>query len=150
MNIQSLTLKVKAVNRANKYANELSRQLIDIFTPFVGQKVIKVGGLISKYEKLLPEFPNDLPTRVYFRRSDYVLCWSIETCEQLDSFGCVYHEVTINIGEITHSVLTQIYSPCNHREDFSVAEVCEKRKIYDEAYEALQQAKNNLYPFDEY
>ena len=63
--------KVKAVNRANKEAIKLYEQLAPIFAPLVGQQVMKgTGGLLAKFQKLLPELPNTSSLSIHRHLSD--------------------------------------------------------------------------------
>lgn len=71
-----LEAKVKSVNQAHKYANELRPILTELFRPLVGEKVEKADGqLLEKVKKLLPAFPCTPQLNVYKLASSYSLAW---------------------------------------------------------------------------
>lgn len=71
-----LEARVKAVNEAHKYANELYGTLVAIFRPLVGQQIEKQGGdLLAKVKKLIPEPPHSANLRVWKTSSAYSLAW---------------------------------------------------------------------------
>jgi hypothetical protein len=147
---ERLRAKVAAVNRAHKYAIEIQPELIAIFAPFVGQKVMKIGGLMEKFKKLLPEFPNTVPLSVYRHVSDYSLAWTVKTCESYGEHSCLYYEVTVYIGDLHHGVLTKVSNQSyEFRTDYTKQEIEEKRQQYQKAKRAADDARNNLYPFGE-
>lgn len=147
-----LAAKVKAVNRANGIAHELFPVLTAIFAPLVGKQIIKAtGGLLAKYEKLLPEFPNTGYLRVYRHQSEYSLAWTVNTSEH-DSINTVlYHEVTFYVGELRGGVLERLSPhPFVGRTDYTEHEIQEKRARYEAAKKAADEARSDLYPFGEY
>lgn len=146
-----LSAKVRAVNNANKTANRLCRELIEIFKPLVGTKVRKEDGLTIKCKSLLPNIsrisnPN---LHIYFRLSDYTLNWVVRATEYTEYYTSC-HEVSCTIGELHNKVLTKMVDePCQYREDYTVEEILEKRRICWEARRCFEEAQSNLYPFGE-
>ena len=141
--------KVKAVNRANKEAIKLYEQLAPIFAPLVGQQVMMKGGLLAKFQKLLPELPNTSSLSIHRHLSDYYLGWTVKTSEMVDDTSCLYHEVTVQIGTLNHGVLESITSPFTGRTDWTLEEIEKKRETFRAADKALSDARSALYPFGE-
>ena len=88
MNNEILETRVKGVNNAHKYGNELYHILRKVFKPFIGQKVIrKTGGLMKKIQDIIDslKFPNSVSISVYRNSfSDYSLSYVVKTCETLN------------------------------------------------------------------
>ncbi len=148
-----LAAQVRAVNRANDYANKLYPTLAAFFRPLIGDKVTKSdGSLLQKFEKLLPEMPHTREVTVYYHRSDYSLAWTVKTCENVEQAEtCVYHEVTVYVCDLRNG---RIEKMSNHfgalRTDYTVEEIESKRencRILEKAYSA---AKSALDGFGEY
>lgn len=148
MRAMRLVAKVKAVNRAHEYAHKLYAQLVPIFKPLVGQKILKADGtLLAKYDKLLPELPCFGNLRVYRHKSDYSLGWTISTDETDSPHTCLYYDVTVYIGRLSRGVLESIEEPFNGRTDYTVEEVDQKRAAYTEAQKVADACKSALHPF---
>ena len=147
----ALEAKVAAVNRANAAANELYPQMVAIFSPLVGRRLDKAsGGFYDKIKKLLPVLPNTQQLQIFRSSSNYALGFTVKTCELNPPHGCFYHEVGVNIGSMTHGVLTdmQTYSP--RRSDYTVEEVLDLRAQYIVKKNAAQQAYSAINEFGEY
>lgn len=146
---KDLEAKVKAVNRANEYANKWYRILRPIFEPLVGTKILTVNGsLTNKVEKLMPELPCGV--HVYKCPSDYRLTWNVQTCESIPPYGCCYHETPVTIGNLDGQILKEIVDFKDCRTDYSAAEVERLRAEYKKAKEAADEALYALFPFGEY
>jgi hypothetical protein len=146
--MKSTTAKVKAVNAANAYGIELYKQLVPIFTPLVGEKIFKAsGGLLAKYEKHLPEFPNTVPLSVYRNMSDYSLAWVVKTCEMVGEYSCLYYEALVYIGGLRNGVLEDISGPFEGRTDWTVEEVLVKRENLKNAEAIVSAIRSFLHPF---
>ncbi len=136
--------------------NKLFDELAGFFRRLVGQKILKVDGtLLQKHANLLPELPCDHPRlHVYRRSSDYSLAWVVKACEQIgDSHGCVYEEVTVDVGSLNGQTLESVRADEDFgpfREDFSVAEVEEKRRVFVQKRKEFERARSDLYPFGEH
>lgn len=149
----ALAAKVKAVNKANAEAAKLLPKLVEIFRPLVGQQVLKAaGGLLLKVEKVLPEFPDTHGLMVYRHSSNYNLAWTVKTCENIEgTHGCLYHEVTIYVGNLNGCVLTDLNTTqMELRTDYTVEEIEAARKKYEEVRRIADEARSALYPFGEH
>jgi len=154
MSNEVLETRVKGVNNAHKYGNELYRILVKVFKPFIGQKVIKkTGGLIQKVQRAIDSLnlPCSVPIQVYRNSfSDYSLSYVVKTCETLNQ-RAYYYEVSIYIGNIENGILKDIDYPFpNFKTDYKAETIRENRKIYKELQEKADKAKSNLFPFDTY
>lgn len=150
--VEKLTAKVAAVNRANEYAARLYAVLAERFAPLVGQKILKVdGGLLGKYAGLVPELPSEPSIHVYRHSSDYSLAWTVKTCEFMPPHSCMYHEVTVYVGDLRGQTLEKMtLHPFSGRTDYSVEEIMGKRAAYESAKRVADELRGDLYPFGEY
>lgn len=149
--VEKLTAKVAAVNRANEYAARLYAALADNFAPLVGQKIIKADGtLLAKYEKLLPVLACSPDLHVYRHSSDYSLAWTVKTCEFMPPHSCMYHEVTVYVGDLRGATLEKMtVHPFTGRTDYSVEEITGKRLAAESAKKVADELRSDLYPFGE-
>lgn len=149
--VEILTAKVAAVNRANEYATRLYAALVEQFAPLVGQKILKADGtLLAKYAGLVPNLPCTPDLHVYRHSSDYSLAWTVKTCEFMPPNGCMYHEVTVYVGDLRGQTLEKMaIHPFAGRTDFSVEEITGKRAAYESAKRVADELRNDLYPFGE-
>jgi len=150
--VEKLTAKVAAVNRANEYAAQLYTVLAERFAPLVGQKILKVdGSLLGKYAGLVPELPSKRDIHVYRHSSDYSLAWTVKTCEFMPPHSCMYHEVTVYVGDLRGQTLEKMtIHPFSGRTDYSVEEITGKRAAYESAKRVADELRGDLYPFGEY
>tara|TARA_Y100000034_G_scaffold136029_1_gene210362 strand:- start:1741 stop:2220 length:480 start_codon:yes stop_codon:yes gene_type:complete len=146
-----LKARIIARNRAGKRGNEIYAELIEIFRPLVGTKILKVdGGFLQKVAKLLPEFPYSRGLQIYRHSSDYSLAWCSKACEQIEGAECcTYEEVTVYIGSLKGTTLESLQDAPDFREDFQAAHVEHLRKVYDDAKKAADDARSALFPFGE-
>jgi hypothetical protein len=149
--LQELTAKVAAVNKANAYALELYDKLAPLFTPLAGKQIFKATGeFLAKVQKLLPELPCTVPLSVYRRSSDYMLAWTVKTCESIPPHSCTYHETTVYVGTVHHyAFLTEIAAKPDLRTDYTVEEILAKRETFAAARKIADEAKSALHPFGE-
>ena len=154
---KTLEAKVIAHNRANEVANELHPKLVEIFEPYLGQKITKKdGGLLKKIADQLPEsryhdaYPS--PTVMfYLNNSNYSLSFTVKTCAQiLDSHGCVYAESTVYVGRFQDGEFSEITPLDTKRTDYNADEVTQLREAYKVAERAARDAESKLYPFGQY
>ncbi len=147
-----LIAKVRAVNAANAYANELYEKLKDVFVNFIGDRIEKANGeLFEKVKKCLPKFINTHNLSVYRHMGNYALVYVVKSCEMIPSEeSCIYHETSLYVGEMRDGVLVKLCSSPNNRIDYTVNNVREKRLEYEKAKKIMDAAKNELYPFGEY
>lgn len=148
---EPLAAKVKAVNRANEYANDVAQVLAKFFQPYVGQTIIKAdGSLLAKIEKKMPVFANNNSLVVLFRRGRD-LDFEIKACENIvGTYQCVYHHAYITVGDMRGGELLSIRMPNVHRCDYTVEGVLAAGEAVREARSALSTAQGNLEPFGEH
>lgn len=149
--------RVKAVNRANDYANKLYVALRAIFEPLVGQQVTKKDGtLLAKIQKLMPELPSTHNLHVYRYSSEYSLVWVVKTSEPDDGSDgsgphtVTYHETSVYVADLKSGVVGRIYDPPNFRTDYKLEDVLALRAKYEQAKKLADDARSALHPFGEY
>jgi len=147
-----LEARIRAVNRANAYANELSAKLKELFRPFVGQKVLKADNtLMEKYKKVLPKFTCTPNLSVYRYTSEYSLVFIVKTCEGDNNGHAYYHETSVYVGELQNGFLTKVGDePLNLKTDYTAADITAKRQAYNAAKRLADEALSALHPFGEY
>jgi len=143
--------KVEAVNAANEHANKLYAELVKIFEPLVGQKILKADGtLLAKVQALLPEFPCT-PSLMVYNVSDYSLAWTVKTNAMVGDSSCLYHETTVYIGELSNgNTLAKITPPQEHPTGYKAEDVEELRAKVKAAKERYENLKSKLFPFGEF
>ena len=148
-----LQAKVEAVNQVNAEINRIAPLFREAVKPFIGKKVLKVGGFTEQLKKVFPEIK---AWQWYRHCSDYSLSITIRACTSYDStretncFAC-YHENTFYFGDVENQVLTKVdenFTPLKC--DYTVEEIQEKRKNLEIAQDALRKAESALYPFPRY
>ena len=147
-----LSAKVIAVNRVHSVANDLYPKLVEVFKPYVGEKILKHDGSFLKKIEGIASFVDmrDMHNMHNFRiNSDYNLAWTIKTSEKDSATTCLYYSVGLYIANISNGVLTDIMNADQRRTDFTVEEVEEKQRLLKEAYKAYDKAKSALFPFEE-
>ena len=151
-----LETRVKAVNRANAYVNEIAPQLLAVFAKFVGQKIIKSDGhLTGKVQKCVDglNLTNTNKLAVYFEKTRPFVRFTVKTCENYpDGRGGIayYHQTGINIGwysDADPSVLTGLYEFESRKTDYDAKEIEALRTAYKNALKAVNEAENALSPF---
>jgi hypothetical protein len=149
-----LEAKVKARNTAVEYGISLYKQLVEVFEPLVGQKILKVDNdLLAKVKANVPKF-DDLPEGIsIFRRFAAVnaIAWTVKVRVPVeDDEIWVYQEVTVYVADMEGQTLTKINNPFEGRTDWTADEVEEKRRAYKEAKKKADEAHSALYPFGEH
>ena len=148
---QKLAAKVKAINKAHKYANELWPTLAEMFRPLVGERITKVDGtLFAKIVKDFPKFTNTHDLQVYRHGSNYSLAWTVKTSEMDSLNTCCYYETTLYVGDIDNGVLTKMSEPYTARTDWTSEEVVALRLDYKEKKKLADNALSALCNFGEY
>lgn len=146
--MNDLKYLVKAVNRANEWANELNETLHKLLVPFVGTKVLRVDGTFTANVKaILPSIPYDNTKSTYWGNTKYSVYLHVKVCESVPPGTCVYHDTAIHLGELREGVLISLSSPTTRRTDWTVEEVLGKRDAYQKARQALDDCESALYPF---
>ena len=147
-----LEARVKGVNAANAFANELYPRLVSVFGSFIGEKITKVDGdLMQKVVKGIESlaFPNTVKISVYRYRSDYSIVYVVKTCEQVDGIA-YYHESSVYVGEMSNGVLTKLCNPPALKTDYNADVVAGLRVKHEAAKKAASEAESALFPFGEY
>lgn len=153
---EQLEAKVEAVNLAHDVGNKLYKELMLVFSPLVGQKILKADGtLLAKYAALVPPMPSNFMLHIYKLASEYSLAWVIRASVNNPNGAQASHECTVYIGNIyKHSVLNGLYDGVNGsmfegRSDYTADEILCKRQKFAEAQKAFEDAKRALFPFHE-
>ena len=149
---ERLAAKVEAHNILHEAANSMYEQLVPIFKPLLGCKVIKADGyLLSKIKETVAATVSLKDTRVHFwqhtTRTD-TLAWSVKSCVNANGRG-YYAETVVEIGELAGSVLRGIRVHPNFRVDYKVEEIEAAREAYAAAKKAADTAYSALFPFGE-
>lgn len=147
-----LAARVKAINTANKVANELHPQLLAVFSPLVGHKILKADGtLLAKIGALLPAMPDDYrKIRVHRDSKNYSLRWEVTVNEHWCETTVIYATANVYVGDLINGVLTMLSDARTYRTDYTVEEIQQKREAYKAAQKIADDAKSALAPFDEY
>jgi len=154
-NLNKLTAKVNAVDRANRCAEEIYPLLANALRPFVGEKVLKQNGVLTKkVEDALPSLPQThgiQSTSVHFHFSKWALCWIVKTCENIEgTCTYLYHEVAVYVGEVKDSILTKLCNPPEHYPTYTVKEVANLIQRVEEAKNKYEELRSSLYPFENF
>jgi hypothetical protein len=148
----SLPARVEAVNLANSYANSLYPKLIEVFTPFVGQKIItQSGSLFNKIQNLVDklELPNTSRISVYKNICRYSLSYVVKVCIVYNEIAH-YHESYFYVGEIRENFLTKICDGPEYKENYTEEGIRQARLDYENAKKIADEAESKLYPFGQY
>jgi spore coat polysaccharide biosynthesis protein SpsF (cytidylyltransferase family) len=149
----ALKARVRCVNKANQYANELYPRLVEFFKPYVGTKIETAEGqLLRKIKEKLKtlNLPNTVALQIYQLSSRYALAFVVKTCEVLNGESN-YYETTVYVGKMDHGVLAAIEERHGSaRTDYKAEEVIAARQAYAIAKAAVSEAHGRLFPFGEY
>jgi hypothetical protein len=148
----ALECRVEAVNLANSYANEFYPKLVEVFTPFVGQKIYTQNEYpIKKIQHLVDNLslPKTPKIYIYDRTTTYSLSYVVKVCIVNNGIAH-YHESYFYIGEIQNGVLTKICEKEEFKTDYNAKDVEQARLEYQEAKRLASEAESKLFPFGEY
>ncbi len=143
-----LEAKVEAVNQVNAEINRVAPLFRAAVKPFIGKKVLKVGGFTEQLKKVFPEIK---AWQWYRNGSDYSLSITIRACIGYGEHFACYHDNSFYFGDVDKQTLTKVdenFTPLKC--DYTAEEVREKRKAVEIAQDALRAAENALYPFPRY
>jgi hypothetical protein len=143
-----LAAKVAGQNRVNAEANTLERELVEIFRPFIGKKILTHGGLTAKIKPLIPK--RELPFRLWRAPSSYTLSWKLDVTEHDSEHSVCYREAWIHVGKLNGYTLESLCDPQTRRTDYTIAEISDKRERLKQYEEAYRQARSALDGFGEY
>ena len=144
-----LAAKVFAVNAVNAEINRIAPLFLEAFRPLVGQKIMKVGGVMEKFAKLIPARSPSIH-HFYRNPSDYTLSFTVKDCQSLEGYGCVYYEGTFYVGDVPNGVLSKLYEFTPLRTDYTEAEILEARAEVEAAKNSVLTAQHKLFSFGEY
>jgi hypothetical protein len=154
---ERLTARVNARNRVNRVANEWNSKLVEAFAPFVGKKIKRQEGGLTKAAFVAVaalDLPDCAALRLRVRAEHYWLSCEVSVWENLPTADITGYrdgfteKETISVGWIDSCVLTKLAEPkTDRRTDFTVAEIVEKRRKADELQRLAREAESNLYPF---
>jgi len=167
---ERLNAKVRAYNKVNARAMELQPELLAIFRPYVGKKILTNSGFVAKLRPVLEEFRKRVnasgPFQLITGSTSYWLSYTLKAWEpyQGEKYGGASAEATIHVGElgrlgatngehcdVARDVLATLeQKPLELRADYSADEVRELRKAAQEAEERAREAEHALYPFGKY
>ncbi len=152
-----LETRVRGVNRANAYANEIAPKLRDLFAPYVGQKVFKADGtLLAKIQKqvdalqLTDGMRNGGNGYVYRLSSNYSVVFVVKTYESDGENHGYYHETSIYVAHVRDGVAYELYDWTTAKTDYNAAYIAVARERYEAAKKAADDARSELHPFGEY
>ena len=153
-----LNARVHGRNKANRLAIELYKELSNFFASLVGCKILKAdGSLLKKHDEavkqLLGKYKNYERVSVYRSNSTYSLVWVVKVWDMYQrtySERANYEETTVYVGELNGDVLTKLSNAPQYRFDYSADEIREKREKYKALAKLADDAKSELFPFDEY
>ena len=152
MRIEELQANIDAQNEAGTYAKQLYAQLLPIFKPLVGTKILKANGsVIAKIKISLPEFPCNGRLHVYRFMSGYSLTWIVKACATFRGPGCwdssIYRDASVTIGDLDGATLKDIKEAPDYRTDYTLEEIKDKWSKAEAAEKAYEAAKSACYPF---
>jgi hypothetical protein len=147
-----LNAKVNAVNAAHTAALDLFPKLRAALLPFVGRQVVKADGyLMQKVQKALPELPAGNHLHCFASVKSHTLHWHVKADATTPGGHAFYHEVSLYVGTLDGGTLKEVWdAPPELRTDYTAQEVQEKRKAYEQAKKAANDAQSALHPFGEY
>ena len=147
-----LEARVRGVNRANAFANELYPKLVALFTPLIGQKILKADGtLLAKIQKQVDDLGvlGRHEPHVYRYNSPYSLVYTVKTCEDCNGHA-YYYETSVYVAHLDNGVLTGLYDQDLRQTNYSADKVIAAREAYEKAKKAADEAQSALHPFGEY
>jgi hypothetical protein len=169
---ERLNAKVRAYNRVNKRALELHAELLAIFRPFVGKKVLTNSGFVAKLRPQIEALraregqTHQGGFQLFHNSSTYSLTFTLKAWEpyQGEQYGGAYAEATIHVGEfgrmgassgehcdVARDVLAKLIElPPNLRTDYNADEVRDLRIEAKKLEERAREAQSALYPFGQY
>jgi len=167
---ERLNAKVRAHNKVNARANELHPELLEMFRPFVGKKILTQSGFVAKLKPQIDALRERERGRgrfdLYSHSTSYSLTFSLKAWEsyQGEEHGGSYAEAYINVGELGRlgatngehcdtprdALASLIELPPNVRTDYSAEEVRELRAKAQALADQAREAESALYPFGKY
>jgi hypothetical protein len=156
---ERLNARVRAYNKVNARANELHRELLAIFRPFVGKKILTNSGFIAKLRPQLEALreresqPGRGRFQLYTTSTTYTLTYVLKGWDayQGEPHGGSYAEVGRNGNGLPGDHLASVNSePLALRTDYDAEAVRVLRKAAEAAADKAREAESALYPFGKY
>lgn len=146
-----LAARIKAKNRANIKAAEIQPQLRAIAESLIGENITKKdGSLLKKYQNTFPAF-RDGDVRVTMSLSRYSLLFETYASENIEGMAASTSErATLYVAHMNNGVVERLYDETAFRTDYTVEEIQEKRRLYQEAERAKDKALSALDVFGTY
>lgn len=147
-----LEQKVRGVNLAHKYANELYPKLVEHFKPLVGQKVYKADGtLLKKIKDQLDTIylPTGNELRIMRFCGPYDIHYEVQTIISHNG-RALYHSANVYVVHVQDGVIDRIADPYERKTDYTADTVIADRKALEEAEEAVREIQSRLNHFSKY
>jgi exosome complex RNA-binding protein Rrp4 len=151
-----LEAKVGARNAVNAFALEKVVEMVAALEPFIGQKILNQGDLLSaKVKAALPDTECSVDRHYWYSANRYSVYANFKTsqCSQSnhpDTQLAGYAEISFCLGEIEGGKLIKVQANHVARTDYTVAEVLQARLELKAAQEALSKAQSKLAGFGEF
>ncbi len=161
---ERLNAKVRAQNKVNARANALHPELLEIFRPYVGKKILTNSGFVAKLKPALAAL-RERESAAKFQlcpgSTTYTLSFSLRGWESYngEQYGGASAEATLYVGDMNRpgsgvysgdALATLHTEPPALRTDYSADEVRELRKTAAAAEQAARDAESALFPFGKY
>lgn len=151
-----LEAKVAARNAVNALALEMTPKMIEALKPFVGQKILNQGNVLSaKVKATLPATEHTPERQFWYTANQYSVWVNFKTCtcsagNQPDYTVASYAEQAFLIGDVEGHTLKSVLNSQSARTDFTTEEVRKAREAFKAAQSALDDARSALCGFGEY
>ena len=149
---------VAARNRINAEINQILPKAITNFTPLIGKKIMKIGGLLEKYKSFTPVATDGI--RLSLNQSDYSLSYNISLEEKFkgrrhwtgdgscgDNLNYLKQEAYFVIADLEYSSIKKMSEHTPWRTDYTVEELLAAKAMIQEAELLLSKGKAKLLPF---
>lgn len=153
-----LAAKVAARNQTNALVNEWFPKILAVVTPWVGQKVSLVtGGIPHKLKTQIEALglPSHWEKQIRISFDTYSAKVWAKVCVNYNAgeySGNEHAEETAYLGDMENGLILKNlkYTFEPRKTDYTVEGVKEKRKAYEAAKKASDDARSALYPFGEH
>jgi len=146
-----LEAKVRIVNAANRYVNEIAPKLREAFEKFLGKKALTASGdLRYDVRMALPTLANDSNLTAILRTSRYSVSCTVKTNETVKGIA-YYHETTVYFGSISEDNVVPFDGTLPvFKTDYTAAEVQLMRETLASAKTTVSQLETMILPFGTY
>lgn len=149
INYDKLAAKIDCVNRANVRANALRTELMPIFAPYKGLKVVnKDGSFVKSIRDKLPEFEHTPAIHIYRYHSDYSVVYMVQTAGSVNGWSVSY-ETGVYLCQLRDGVMIDTYNHDNfptYDMDKIINAINETERLKAE----LASVQAGLSPFEEF